>query len=135
MVKEEIVAGIRQAVNKGESLKDAMMSFLNAGYLKEDIEDAARIVQSEGTNYIAPVEQKKEVKEESVEKVTTNEIIPPAPVITQKVSEYKSKEPSSMDKNKKIFLIVLFIFLGLIGISLSVLLIFRDTIMKLISGA
>ena len=42
-----------------ESLKDAMMSFLNAGYLKEDIEDAARIVQSEGTNYIAPVEQKK----------------------------------------------------------------------------
>ena len=133
MAREELVAGIRQAVNKGESLKDSMMSFLNAGYLKEDIEDAARIVQGEGIDYVP---QKKEIpKEESVEKVTLTEIIPPAPVITQKVSDYASKEKPSMSAGKKIFLIVLLIFLSFVGISIAALLIFKEKFISILTGA
>jgi len=46
MVREDIVGGLRNALAKGDSLEKAMMSFYNSGYKKEDIEDAARFVQS-----------------------------------------------------------------------------------------
>ena len=42
MVKEEIVEGLRAALNKGQSIKRAMMSFYNAGFNKQDIEEAAK---------------------------------------------------------------------------------------------
>ena len=42
MVKQEILEGIKAALEKGETLKQAMMSFYTAGYKKQDIEDAAR---------------------------------------------------------------------------------------------
>ena len=47
MVREDIVAGLKQAISKGESLRQAMMSFYKAGYKKEEIEEAARFLQSE----------------------------------------------------------------------------------------
>lgn len=42
MVNQEIVEGLRTALGRGYSLEQAMMSFFNAGYKKEDIEEAAR---------------------------------------------------------------------------------------------
>lgn len=45
MIKPELVEGIRHAISKGESLKQAMMSFYRAGYKKEDVEDSAREYQ------------------------------------------------------------------------------------------
>jgi len=42
MEKEEIVEGLRVALNKGEPLKRAMMSFYNAGFNKRDIEESAK---------------------------------------------------------------------------------------------
>ncbi|MFA4953145.1 MAG: hypothetical protein WC584_02905 [Candidatus Pacearchaeota archaeon] len=47
MVREDIAAGLKNAISKGESLRQAMMSFYKAGYIKEDIEDAARFIQNE----------------------------------------------------------------------------------------
>ncbi len=41
MVNKEILVGLRAALSKGETLKDAMMSFYNAGYVKEEIEASA----------------------------------------------------------------------------------------------
>jgi len=46
MPKEEIVEGLKAAIARGESLNRAMMSFYNSGYPKQDVEDAARIVDS-----------------------------------------------------------------------------------------
>ncbi|MBW6442524.1 hypothetical protein K0A97_01930 [Patescibacteria group bacterium] len=46
MVKEEIVEGLRLAMMKGETLQKAMMSFFNAGYSKQEIEEAARYLQA-----------------------------------------------------------------------------------------
>ena len=46
MPKEEIVEGLKAALARGGTLQKAMMSFYNAGYLKQDIEEAARILQS-----------------------------------------------------------------------------------------
>ena len=47
MVREDILAGLKQKVSKGESLRQAMMSFYKAGYRKEEIEEAARFIQNE----------------------------------------------------------------------------------------
>ena len=42
MANEEIIGGLRTALEKGQSLRSAMMSFYNSGYKKEEIEEAAR---------------------------------------------------------------------------------------------
>jgi hypothetical protein len=44
MVNEEIVGGLVSALSRGESLEKAMMTFYNAGYNKEEIEDSAKEV-------------------------------------------------------------------------------------------
>ena len=44
-MREDILEGLKIAVSKGESLQQAMQSFFNAGYKKEEIEEAARALQ------------------------------------------------------------------------------------------
>lgn len=39
---DDIFGGIKAAIERGEDLKDAMVSFYNAGYTKREIEEAAR---------------------------------------------------------------------------------------------
>ncbi|MBI3623940.1 hypothetical protein HY212_07730 [Candidatus Pacearchaeota archaeon] len=46
MVREDILGGLKIALSKGQSLENAMQSFYNAGYKKEEIEDAARALYS-----------------------------------------------------------------------------------------
>ena len=45
MVREDIFGGLKSALTRGYTLKEAMISFYNAGYSKEEIEDAARQLQ------------------------------------------------------------------------------------------
>lgn len=42
MPREDIVRGLEGAMSKGETLERAMYSFYNAGYRREDVEEAAR---------------------------------------------------------------------------------------------
>lgn len=44
MVREDILGGLELAMSRGETLEQAMYSFFNAGYKKEDIEEAARVL-------------------------------------------------------------------------------------------
>ncbi len=57
MVNMEIVEGLKEAMARGESLKQAMFSFYNAGYGKQEIEDSARyllqIMQAERQKILA----------------------------------------------------------------------------------
>jgi hypothetical protein len=48
MVRGDIIGGLKIALQRGESLQTAMQSFYNAGYSKEDIEEAARVLKQEG---------------------------------------------------------------------------------------
>lgn len=43
-VNEEIVGGLMSALSRGEGLEKAMMTFYNAGYEKDEIEDSAKDV-------------------------------------------------------------------------------------------
>lgn len=46
-MNEEIAEGIKFAMSKGESLQQAMQSFYNAGYKKEEVEEAAKNLQGQ----------------------------------------------------------------------------------------
>jgi hypothetical protein len=48
MVRGDIIGGLKIALSRGDSLQKAMQSFYNAGYKKEDIEEAARTLNAEG---------------------------------------------------------------------------------------
>lgn len=77
-VREDIFGGLRLAVEKGETLEQAMISFFNAGYKREDIEDTARVYQS--GYYPEPVKQVQQ----------TPQIQPSAPQKSvQKISMYQ----------------------------------------------
>jgi hypothetical protein len=47
MVNKDILGGLKVALSKGDSLQSAMQSFYNAGYTKEEIEEAARALHAE----------------------------------------------------------------------------------------
>ena len=46
MEEEIIAAGINQALKRGESLQKAMQTFINAGYPREAVERAVKLVNS-----------------------------------------------------------------------------------------
>ena len=72
-MKEELVAGLRNALEHGASLEEARNSFLNAGYNRIEVESATREVSSGGgaskiiSNYETPV-QNEVPRETQVEK-------------------------------------------------------------------
>ncbi|MFH1585693.1 MAG: hypothetical protein ABIB79_02915 [archaeon] len=47
MVRQDILGGLKEALSREQSLKQAMITFLNAGYNKRDIENAARFLLQE----------------------------------------------------------------------------------------
>jgi hypothetical protein len=44
VINQEILGGLKSALERGESLKRAMMTFYNSGYKKEEIEEVARML-------------------------------------------------------------------------------------------
>ena len=58
MPNQEILGGLRAALNKGELLEKVMLSFYNAGYRKEEIEEATRFIQQEGVQFQVAQETK-----------------------------------------------------------------------------
>jgi hypothetical protein len=67
MVNEEILGGLKLALAKGESLEQAMNSFYNANYKKEEIEEAAIFLNSQPTQ---------PVKQTTVSKIPQRQISP-----------------------------------------------------------
>lgn len=67
---DDIIGGIRAAISRGETLKQAMVTLFNAGYSKEEIEDAARrymLGKSEESIYASTAPKKKNDKKEGDE--------------------------------------------------------------------
>ena len=67
MVKEEIAAilgGLKNAIERGESIEKAKSTFLNAGYKSEDIEEAAGLLSIKEINKEEKTAKVKENKKE-----------------------------------------------------------------------
>ena len=45
MVREDLIGAIKNAIERGYSLESAKISLTNAGYNKEEVEEAANFIQ------------------------------------------------------------------------------------------
>lgn len=121
MVKQEILEGLKESVARGETLKSAMMAFYNAGYKKEDIEEAARALMMQ-TGGQAKNVQKAQTTSQPKQKSTSS---------TQQVSEYsEQKKPSSGKKVK----IILSSVIGVLVVIFIALIIFRNPVINFLNG-
>ena len=102
-MNEEILGGLKSATNRGETLQQAMMTFYNAGYKREEIEESAKFFQ-QGT-----IPQSTEIlkKEEKIEQKK---------ISNEKVSSYGT--PNKKDRTKRLLITLIsitsIIFLGLL---------------------
>lgn len=107
MVNEELVGGLKNALERGASLKRAMMTFFNAGYDKTEIEEAAAIllnypVQKKEIKLSEPLELKEEIQfKESTKNISKRIGSIPEPPVIQKVSNYEEEFNLPRKKMKK----------------------------------
>lgn len=130
MVKEEILGGLRLALSKGESLKQAMMSFYSAGYKKQDIEEAARTLHmQEHPNLIQKPTGvlKQKFFNQKPTPVINSQIIQKS----QNISDYQQQSVKPKGKIMLIFLII--ILLILIGALVNIL-IFKDEMVSFLNS-
>ena len=131
MVKEEILEGLRYAIAKGESLPKAMMSFYNAGYSKQDIEEAARVLQSPQLPQIQqttqPIQQpvKQRIQRPPPQQIRKTTRTP----VVQRVSSYGEKQK----RGKALMFVLVFFLIILFGILIAVLL-FRDELAEFLGN-
>ena len=120
MVNQEILGGLKLSLSKGSSLKDAMMSFYNSGYEKQEIEQAARELQQQKiqakkqmpvtqkvSNYGKPINKKpiiqqiKKIPDKKIQEPIQKEILNKKPLI-QKVSSYGVEKQNKLTPKKTI---------------------------------
>jgi hypothetical protein len=86
MVNMDLVGGLRSALERGESLKQGMMSLFNSGYKREEIEEAARNLDA-----LPAVRTFQQVKSAPVNPLPQTPSVPEKKEI--KVEEKKQKLP------------------------------------------
>src|SRR3989339_376242 len=114
MVKQDILGGLFSAVSRGIDLKNAMQSLYNAGYEKEEIEEAAK---KEPIQDIIPIVEKQKTQIKS-NKPTT-----------KKVSDY---DHTFENNDRKIIAVLIVILIFLIGVLLATI-IFKPEIISFIN--
>jgi hypothetical protein len=62
MVNKDILGGLESAMARGESIQKAKLSFQNAGYKNEEIEEAARALSQSPDILARPVQRKQPMK-------------------------------------------------------------------------
>ena len=153
MVKEELIEGLRGAVAQGESLERAMASFYNAGYSKDDIEEAAVAMhtptffqqypqyQQPQTQQPQPQQKQPErpvqkpqpqqrqvsyqqIPQQMMQQMQPRPLAQAYPMNVQRVSNYKG---NSHTKAKILTALLVMLLFLLIGVLVTVI-IFKDTL-------
>ena len=156
ILNQEILGGLKAAIARGSNLRDAMMSFYQAGYGKTDIEEAAKVyveLQKSPEELIKKKKEKEKSKEKSKEKekissvplsseksketIKENEkpkiIQPPKPKVIQKVSKYDVSKKPKPPKGKALTFVLIFMLLFLLG-SLATVILFKDELVNLFNS-
>lgn len=150
MAKEEIVEGLRVAINKGEPLKQAMMSFFNAGFDKKDVEEAAKALSArtlQQRSGLALQQQQVPIQQQTQPQIMPlpgqiQQQIPVQPIQqfrqlpqtfqpVQMVSDY-GKKPGMT--SLIITIILIFLLLSLLGI-LSAVVLFKEELTQFFNSA
>jgi len=127
MVKEEILEGLKYAIAKEESLPEAMMSFYNAGYLKEDVEEAARVLQAP---QLPQTQQFTQPGQQPLQQAQPGQPLQTPVRVVQRVSEYRERPKAG---GKTLILMLVFFLIALLGVLVAVFL-FRDELAELLGG-
>ena len=131
MVKEEILEGLKYALAKGEPLAEAMMTFYNAGYLKKDIEEAARALQAPQLSQTQqPLQQPTQPGQQPLQQARQPGQLQAPVKVVQRVSEYKERPKTA---GKAVILLLVFFLVVLLGILVAVFL-FKDELSELLGN-
>lgn len=119
--------GLKGALARGESLKQAMISFYNAGYKKEEIEKAARALQIQQQKQPRPP-QTQQIQPKPIQKPLKpiKKLSQPKSGSIQRVSGY-GQQPKPKKKSP---LIILIIFLVMLLGALTSLFLFKEQILE-----
>ena len=153
MVREDILGGLKTALARGQTLRQAMMSFYNSGYLKQEIEEAAEALQVEknqplqpqfaqGPSETAPIFQRTDLVEkdsnEEPKEVLSQTAKLAQPQTIQKVSAYgqplQVQQQPAKPRGKAIIFILLALLIILIG-GLIVVFFFKDKLLTFFNSS
>jgi len=116
MSNSEILEGLKYAIARGESISQAINTFVSAGYPKIEVEDAANELQSQPqeqpTNYSSPQSSLSPSSPQSIKQTSQK------PQTSQIASKYDSPaKPSIFHSNVFVIILVviLFMLLGLLA--------------------
>jgi len=149
MVNEAILGALRSALARNESLKKAMMTVYNAGYKKEEISEAARLINEGGS--IIQEQQVKRIDVKQPQQPATTKTLAPSkelspkpqqPTQPQKLQQPTQQPPKDGNviqkvsgygqpptkKSKTIIIVLGFLLLFLIG-SLVTLFLFKEELL------
>ena len=102
VVNRDIVEGLRNALSRGYTLEQAMISFHNAGYKKEDVEEAAQALHEHPSHPLShPGKKISKEAEKPVTKPFPPEYHPKPqakPPIIKKTKEPEETKPKEPDK-------------------------------------
>jgi len=135
MVREDVIAGIKNAIERGYSLEMARQSFINAGYPREEVEAAISAIQS---GYVITEENVSTTPMQTYESPETQPIVrQPSPSMqptTQPISQEtlvakpKSSFVSNLEGNWKIILLISLLAILVVVFILTI--IFREEIVN-----
>tara|TARA_Y100000310_G_C20654442_1_gene801248 strand:+ start:315 stop:782 length:468 start_codon:yes stop_codon:yes gene_type:complete len=151
-MNKDILEGLKVAVARGESLKQAMQSFYNAGYERKEIEEAAKDVQHNiseeqikgKTPDIIPKQKRidKKFKSDGISRFpkrnfqnkekdvgNKDKTLNSQTKLQQKISNYEQKK----HPRKKLIIIISSVLLILVIISLTGIFFFKDSLTELFS--
>ena len=109
MAKEEIVAGLRNAVERGQSIQQAIQSMTNAGYDPKEIQEASGYVNMGATGVM---QQKPQIY------VNPPESSPQDP--NQEITKVPLATKSVMNTKTKVILLISVLVLILTGIGTAI---------------
>jgi len=123
MERPDIMAGINQAVEKGESLEKAKQTFLDAGYSSQDVEDSVRAINSGVIPHFVNNTSNQQISPSAQPALQSS----PSQSQQQVQIQTPSFQPAQESSGGRIFLIVLLIIILLIALGgLAVVLFAKD---------
>ena len=136
MVRQDIVAGLRNAVERGQSLEDAKETLIYAGYSEDEVEKAALFLTGgfnstpeKIANFITGNSQEQQEDYQNNERQPQQ---PPRQILQQRTYQ-KLPQDSQLPKKSFPWAIVILVFILLLLVSgLVISIIFRNQLLELL---
>ncbi|MEK6855977.1 MAG: hypothetical protein AABX66_02340 [Nanoarchaeota archaeon] len=133
-MKEDIIGGIRNALEHGESLEKAVASFVSAGYSQNDVNEAAQEFSRGVTNSVQFIQTKPNAPNIQPTLKFPVPSTNSSPNISQQNATIATAPPAqAKDPKRKLAIVFIIILIVLIG-GLATFLMYSDAILSLFKG-